>query len=60
MQLVVVMRVENTRTELMTCYSKRASDFVLRRKNSNGQTVLFAWRLIVDGSLLRVLPWGLL
>lgn len=36
MRLVVVMRVENTRTELMTCYSKHASDFVLRRKNSGG------------------------
>ena len=36
MRLVVVMRVENTRTERMTCYSKRASDFVLRRKNTGG------------------------
>ena len=27
MRLVVVLRVENTRTELMTCYSKRATLF---------------------------------
>ena len=41
MRLVVVMSVENTCTELMTCYSKRASDFVLRRKNRYWFTFFF-------------------